>query len=333
MASPTLAGRDGLMASSASGWQHDAELREVGARRQQLRQREHDLRGVEDQALRARHSLARWQREAGRAADRLASLGGFGLLALWRRYTGHTARQRDELQQKLEHARRQHDEVEARLEPIEAQLTELRARRDELAPAARRYAELLQEKELWLREQRAELAPRLDASRAELQRLDECADALNRSIAAGRSAEGELLAGKELLRRSQAMGHVSLGAFSMGSGGRHRKLAEATSHLERARRNLEEMSADLRQHGEAIGRLEMPGRVSTQLAALLGGGVVGLLSDMRVLQSARRMVERIDEVLESVRDRLWQAEKQRKVVAEATAMARAEREQWLEAAG
>ena len=66
-----------------AGWPGADELRHAAGQRERLRQLDAQVADVEERALRLGHSLARWERDAERTAQRLEALS---CLAGFQRY-------------------------------------------------------------------------------------------------------------------------------------------------------------------------------------------------------------------------------------------------------
>jgi hypothetical protein len=314
-----------------------ARLRRAAERREQHREIAGRLAAMDAQLLRARQLSARWRREAGRAAERLEELSGFRPLALLRGLFRKDHGVRAALAEKLDHARSEHDAVDRLIPELEAQRSEVAAELavQEHAPAT--YAQVLREKETWLRERAEQASPDqpdakyaslLQESAGHIADLDASVAALRRFVGYGRQAEGSLLVAKQGLQQARSAGRMDIAGLGVMAGrSTHRFFDEAKVHLRCAERYLNDMSAEMQKHSAELRRIELSAGLT--LASLVFDS---LAVDLCVQNKIVIAIEDVDLVLERVRQTVWSAEKGHTDASKLLLVARDERDRWIEQA-
>ncbi|MCK5945562.1 MAG: hypothetical protein KAI24_26465 [Planctomycetes bacterium] len=298
-----------------------SELAAAAARRARFVEVCERLDEAEREHERLRLLAERWRREVGVCAERLDAQRG--VFALLRGLFGNGG-DRADLERRLAEARERHDDADGSLAELERQRDALRRERDELADAPATYAELLADKERRLRAAGGDLARRLDESAERLLALDEECELLARVVRLARDAEGELMLVKQCLQLASSAAHVDVmgGGVSLVSTP---QLRDAERHADAARRHLEQLEGDLERHAAVLGRIRFTDDL--QLSRLFR---CGLSIDFGLIQRIVASSHEVVEVIDRVRQGIWEAEKQLKRLQTTACAARDERAVWIE---
>lgn len=288
-----------------------------------------ELVTVEAELLRSQQLADRWSREVGALAGRLREMSGFRPLAFLRGLFGGARIERRDLERQLRDSKDAHDDADAQIPPLEARRQQILAAQSEVAEAPAAYDAALAAKESWLREQGDTFAGPLDESATLIRAACAEKEALDALVSFGRQAEGELLIAKQAMLEARAASgaHVAGGAV-FAAGVSQSKLEEGKRHMDRAAQHMRGMSEEMNRQGEVLRKIERT--TGTKLADILFDSVsVDVFAQRRIASASDDLTDTIDRVRQAV----WAAEKQRKVVSEELVKAQNERARWIEQVG
>ncbi len=305
------------------------DLREASEQSAKHRQLAVELVAIETDLLRAQQLAERWVREVGTLAERLRESSAFRPIALIRGLFGGARVERRDIERQLRDAKYAHDEADAQIPGLEAKRQQIALAQAEVAGAPEAYVAALAAKESWLRERGEAFAGPLEESAALLTAAAAEKEALDSLVILGRQAEGELLIAKQAMQEARAASgsHIAGGAVFAATTS-HGKIDEAKRHMDRAAQHLRGMSEEMVQQSEVLDKIELS--TGTKLADVLFDSLsVDLFVQRRIVSTSEDLSDTIDRVRQAV----WAAEKQRKLVFEELANVQDERARWIEQAG
>jgi hypothetical protein len=275
-----------------------AQLREAAQRLAEWRRLDGELKALDAEIARHDAHDDRVRRRAGRSAQELERLGGFGVRALLLRLTGRASRLRAAAEARLAEARTEQQACESAMAPLQQQRAGLAAQQAKVAGARQEHAEALAGKEQWLRDCRHATVAQLDAVRERLDVVAKNRSALTSALGAARLATMSVQAAIEQVSAARSPGrlrHMDIAVnLAMNMVEKRSRAAQADAHVAHAMQSVQVL-ADAVGEVRALGVVQLDGLASPD--QLFAGESVDLTQTLARVRELVWALERSDTAL------------------------------------